>query len=270
MKIGINHWSFPPALPLRECFALARQVGCDSIELNLAAEGELSLNSTEAEAKALAQAAFEAGLGMSSLSTGLYWQFPATSNDPDVRARSVEIMKQQIRVAGWLGADTALLVPGVVTADVSYDVTYDRAREAIMAALPVARERGVGIGVENVWNKFLLSPLEMRDFIDSFGDPLVGAYFDAGNVLAFGYPQHWVRILGHRIRKVHVKDYDQDVPGMGGFRNLLGGTLPWTEVRAALEEIGYDGPVTAEVSTYKTHPELGLRHVADCLRAVFG
>lgn len=270
MKIGINHWTFPTDLTLRQSFALARRVGCDTIEVNLAQDGELSLSTSEADVRAIARAATEEGVEISSLSTGLYWDTSPSSNDPAVRARSGEILERQLRVAGWLRVDTALVVPGAVSAEVSYDAAYDRARELVARAIPVARETGVGIGIENVWNKFLLSPLEMRDFVDSFGDPLVGVYFDAGNILAYGYPQHWIRILGHRIRKVHVKDYDDQYPGMGGFRNLLQGSVPWTEVRAALREIGYDGPITAEVSGYPAFPELGLRHIAECLRAVFG
>jgi len=268
MKIGINHWTFPMDMTLRESFALARRVGCDTMEVNLAETGELSLETSEAEARAIANAAAEEGIELSSLSTSLYWKTSPSSNDPAVRVRSGDILERQLRVARWLGVDTVLVVPGAVTADVSYDVAYDRAHALATRALPIARETGVGIGIENVWNKFLLSPLEMRDFVDLFADPLVGVYFDAGNILASGYPQHWIRILGHRIRKVHVKDYDDDVPGMGGFRNLLQGSVPWAEVRTALREIGYDGPVTAEVTGYPAFPELGLRHIAECLRAI--
>ena len=168
--------------------------------------------------------------------------------------------------------DTVLVVPGGVTPDVRYDVAYDRAGQFVADGLATARETGVAMGIENVWNKFLLSPLEMRAFVDQFNDPAhVGVYFDAGNILAYGYPQHWIRILGReRIKKVHVKDFDTNVGGYAGFRNLLQGNVPWAEVRAALEEIGYDDYVTAEVSGYNVHPELGLKHIADCLRAVFG
>ncbi len=270
MKIGINHWTFPSHLSLRDSFALARASGCDHIEVNLADEGELSLTTGEADVRALARAAKDAGIEISSLSTGLYWKSPATSNDPALRARSLEIAQQQLRVANWLGVDTVLVVPGAVTPEVSYDVAYDRAKEFVAQALPTARETGVAIGIENVWNRFLLSPLEMRDFVDSFNDPLVGVYFDAGNILSYGYPQHWIRILAHRIKKVHVKDFDDKVGGYAGFRNLLQGNVPWTEVRRALQEIGYDSYVTAEVSGYNVHPELGLKHIAEAMRAALG
>jgi hexulose-6-phosphate isomerase len=123
--------------------------------------------------------------------------------------------------------------------------------------------------VENVWNKFLLSPLEMARFLDEIGSPFVGAYFDAGNVLVHGYPQHWIRILGARIRKVHVKDFRTSIGSIAGFCNPLQGDVPWNEVRIALDEIGYGGPVTAEVEGYRVRQELGLRHIAESLRAVF-
>ncbi len=273
MKIGINHWTFPKGPSLAECFAMAKRAGCDHIEVNLAdeGEGELSLASSEADVRALAQSARAAGIEISSLSTGLYWKYPATSNDAGLRARSLEVLKQQLRAARWLGVDTILVVPGAVTPEVSYDVAYERAGAFVADGLATARETGVAMGIENVWNKFLLSPLEMRAFVDQFKDAQhVGVYFDAGNILAYGFPQHWIRILGkERIKKVHVKDFDDKAGGYAGFRNLLQGSVPWAEVRAALAEIGYDDYVTAEVSGYNVHPELGLKHIADCLRAVF-
>ena len=269
MKIGINHWTFPTHHSLRECFAISARCGCDHIELNLAETGELSLESSEAEVRALAAAAKDAGIEISSLSSGLAWKFSPTSNDAAVRAQAVETVARQLETAAWLGVDTILVVPGAVTAEVSYDVAFDRAREFVAQVLPHARAHGVALGIENVWNKFLLSPLEMRDFVDGFADPLVSVYFDAGNILTYGFPQHWIRILGPRIKKVHVKDFDDKVGGWNGFRNLLQGNVPWPEVRAALDEIGYDGHVTAEVSGYNLHHELGLKHIAESLRAVF-
>jgi hexulose-6-phosphate isomerase len=271
MKIGINHWTFPSGPSLRECFVMAGNAGCDSIEVNLAAagEGELSLETKEAEVRALQRAARDAGIEISSLSSGLYWKHSATDNSPEVRASARRVLEKQLQVANWLETDTVLVVPGAVTAEVSYDVALERAREFLAAGLPAAREMGVNIGIENVWNKFLLSPLEMRDFVDSFGDPHIGVYFDAGNILAIGFPQQWIRILGHRIKRVHVKDFNEQPGGWLGFANPLQGNLPWGEVNAALREINYDGYITAEVAGYKTHPELGLKHIAEALRTVF-
>lgn len=270
MKFGINHWTFPKGLSLRESFVLAKRAGCDSIEVNLAEEGELSLQSNEADVKALARAARDEGIEISSLSSGLYWSYPASSSDSAMRQKSLEVLQFQLRAASWLGVDTALVVPGRVTPEDSYDDVYDRARSFVEKGLPTAQETGVGIGLENVWNRFLLSPLETRDFVDGFKDPLVGVYFDAGNILAYGYPQHWIRILGHRIRRVHVKDFDDGLGGWTAFRNLLSGKVPWTEVRDALREVGYDGYITAEVEGYPAYPELGMRHIVECMREMLG
>lgn len=270
MKIGINHWTFPTDRSLTEAFALAKAAGCDHIEINLAQSGELSLNSTESEVKQLVSAARSTGIEISSLSTGLYWDYSPTANDPGLRKQAGEVLQQQLRTAAWLGVDTILVVPGAVTPEVRYEIAYERASEFIAGAVPTALEMGVTIGVENVWNRFLLSPLEMRTFLDSFAAPeQVGAYFDAGNILSYGYPQDWILTLGSRIKRVHVKDFDDNVGGWNGFRNMLQGAVPWNDVRAALDTIGYDGYVTAEVSGYPKYPELGLKHIADTLKAVF-
>lgn len=269
MKIGINHWTFPNQHDLCESFAQARRAGCDHIEVNLAEQGELSLESDEAQVRALANAAAEQGVEISSLSTGLYGKFSPTDNDAKVRESAIPFAEQQLRVARWLGVDTVLVVPGRVTAEVSYDVAFERAKEFVRAVLPAARREGVTLAIENVWNKFLLSPLEMRDFVDGFDDQYVGVYFDVGNILAYGFPQHWIRILGPRIKKIHVKDFDDKIGGFSGFRNLLEGNVPWAEVRTALGGIGYDGHITAEVAGYRVHPELGLKHIAEAMRVVF-
>jgi len=162
-----------------------------------------------------------------------------------------------------------LCVPGTVSADVRYDVAYERAQAALRELAPEAEALGVFIGVENVWNKFLLSPLEMAHFVDEIDSAYVGVYFDAGNVLAYGYPQHWIEILGPRIKKVHVKDFQIAVGNLQGFANPLQGDVPWAAVRTALDGIGYSGFVTAEVSGYPAAPTLGLRHIAEALRQFF-
>ncbi|GAG27908.1 unnamed protein product, partial [marine sediment metagenome] len=132
-----------------------------------------------------------------------------------------------------------------------YDVCYERATEAVKQILPAAEEAGVVIGIENVWNKFLLSPLEMRDFIDNFGSKMVVAYFDVGNILLTGYPDQWIRILGERIKRVHVKDFKTSVGTVEGFVDLLEGDVDFEAVKQALGEIGYDGYVTAELLPFE-------------------
>jgi len=270
MKIGINRWTLPPEWSLAECFEAARQAGFDSIEVNIAEDGELTLTSTEAEVRRIADSAREAGITLSSLSNGLGWKYPLTSNDPNVRRQGVEVLRAALTAAGWLGVDAILCVPGLVVADVRYDVAYERALAALKELAPEAETHGVFIGVENVWNKFLLSPLEMARFVDEIGSPWVGVYFDVGNILSYGYPQHWIEILGPRIKRVHVKDFKTEIGSIQGFANPLQGDVPWAAVRGALNGIGYHGYVTAEVGGYPAAPDLGLRHIAESLRQFFG
>jgi hexulose-6-phosphate isomerase len=130
---------------------------------------------------------------------------------------------------------------------ISYDVCFERAREAVKQILPTAEKLGVFLAIENVWNKFLLSPLEMRDFIDSFKSKNVGSYFDVGNVLLTGYPEQWIKILGKRIKRVHIKDFKKTFGTAEGFVDLLEGDVNFESIKKELAAINYDGFVTAEM-----------------------
>jgi hexulose-6-phosphate isomerase len=268
-KIGINRWTMPGGWDIKTCLRVAKESGFDSIEFNMDFEGALSPATSDADAQAIRREADAVGVELSSLSTGVYWQKPFTHPDPKVREESLELCRQQLRLAQAMGVDAILVVPGVVTPDTPYDLAYERALSALQQLAPEAERRKVAIAIENVWNRFLLSPLEMRQLVDSIGSAYVGVYFDAGNILAYGYPQHWISILGGRIKRVHVKDFRGDIGNIQGFANPLQGDVPWLAVRAALEAIGYTGYITAEVGGYRVFPELGLRHIADALRAVF-
>lgn len=271
MKIGINRWTMPADWSLEQCFEAAAEAGFDGIELNLAEEGAITPESTEEQIHSdVVRPAQRNNIALTSLSTGLGWKYPITSNDEQIRRKGISVLSAALRIARWMGVDAILCVPGVVTSEVSYDTAYERALAALKELAPLAEEQRVAIGVENVWNKFLLSPLEMARFIDEVGSPWVGAYFDAGNVLVYGFPQHWIRVLGPRIKRVHVKDFRTNIGNITGFCNPLQGDLPWQEVRAALDAAGYDGFVTAEVDGYRVEPRLGLKHIAEALRAVFG
>lgn len=269
MKIGVNRWTFPNDWSLERCFEVAHQTGFASIEINLAETGYLTPESTSQEVQAIVDLAQQHQLELSSLSSGLGWQYPITSNDPGVREKGKQNLLRQLEIAQWLGVDTILLVPGIVNADIGYQEAYERAQELIISVAPEAEARKVAIGVENVWNKFLLSPLEFARFLDEINSPYVGAYFDVGNVLVYGYPDQWIRILGNRIKKIHVKDFKPSIGNITGFCNPLQGGVPWAKVREALEEIGYDSYITAEVDGYPPNPVLGLKHIAESLRSVF-
>ncbi len=161
-----------------------------------------------------------------------------------------------IDAAKILHTDAILVVPGVVNERVSYSKAYKRSQDALKALAKKAEESKVYIGIENVWSKFLLSPLEMRKFIDEIGSPYVRFYFDVGNVLAFSYPEHWIEVLGDYIVRVHIKDFDTSIGNIRGFKNLFEGDVNWPAVIGALRKANYEGYLTAELSPYRTHPEM--------------
>jgi L-ribulose-5-phosphate 3-epimerase len=262
MKISASYWMFEggleATLPVADALAQAQQLGFDAIELCVASTGVLTHEATRAECAEIVAQANALGLEIASLASGESWGCSPTDDDPAVRGKIVEFTRQSLQVAQWLGTDAYLFVPGAVdvffleqSPVVPYDVCYERAKAAIGQILPTAERLGVTLGIENVWNKFLLSPLELRDFIDSFGSDAVGSYFDAGNVLLTGYPEQWVRILGRRIVRVHVKDFKKSVGTAAGFVDMLEGDVDFDALKRALAEVGYDGYVTAEMLPYQ-------------------
>lgn len=262
MKKGINIWSFPVA-SIKDNLSLAKKAGFEGVELALNGTGELSMTSTEKEIKEIKNIADDLGLSLYSLSCGLCWDYRLSDDDPIVRKKAKDMIKKQLDTAKLLGADTALVIPGVVNVEfsfpekkVAYDVVYDRALEGLNELKSHAEALKVNIGLENVWNKFLLSPMEMRDFIDKIGSDYVGSYLDIGNTLYCSYPEDWVRILGKRIKKIHFKDYRVQAGGLHGFVDLLAGDVNYPEVVNALEEIGYDDWVSAEmIPNYKYYTD---------------
>ncbi len=262
MKKSISIWSFPSDMKIIDCMKIAKDAGFEGIELALNETGEMGLNSSEEEVLKYKNAASQIGIKISSLATGLYWSYPLTSNNKDTREKAKNIVKKQLNNAAILGVDTILVIPGAVGVDfipgfevVDYDIAYNRSLEEIKELAYYAESKKVSIGLENVWNKFLLSPLEMRDFIDKINSPFVGAYFDVGNVIYSGYPEHWIKILGNRIKKVHFKDYRRDVGNLFGFVDLLSGDVNYPAVVKELQNIGYDSFVTAEMTPYKYYKE---------------
>jgi hexulose-6-phosphate isomerase len=272
MKKSINVWAFPQNLSTKELFQLAKEAGLDGVEVIIGEKANppytLSLSISEEEAKEFRKEAEKAGIMLGTTLPGFHWQVRLTSPDPAMREKSIELTKICLRINRWLGADVLLLVPGTVSPEEPYDVAIERAREGIKQLIDEAEKNKVYIGVENVWNKMFMSPLEMRDFIDSFQNEWVGAYFDVGNVLNFGFPEQWIRILGKRIKAVHVKDFRLSAGNIHGFVNLLEGDVNWPEVSKALKEINYQGFITAELPAYKFHPELLIFETAKALEAI--
>ena len=277
MKKSISQWAFPTNMNLKDCFESAKNAGFEGIEVALAEEGEIALTSTRNDAKKTIKEAHSIGIELSSLATGLLWNYSLTSDDPSESKKAKDIVRKMLEVASWLGVDTILLVPGAVDVFfrpdfpiVSYDKVYERSLAALRELAPTAEKYKVSVGVENVWNKFLLSPLEMKSFVDSVGSPHVGVYFDVGNVLLFGFPEQWIRILGKRIKRVHFKDFRRSVGTAEGFVNLLYGDVNWPEVMSALREVGYDSYVTAEVFPSKYHPESLIRETSASMNRILG
>ncbi len=277
MKKGISIWSF--AEPnLKKCFELAKDAGFEGVEVALDTEGEVSLKSTKEDIEKVKQYAKDAGIELYSVACGLYWQKNYTANSEEVRREAIEITKKQLEIASWLGCQSILVVPGSVGVDfepgseiVEYDVAYDRCLAALKELAPVAEKFKVELCIENVWNKFLLSPLEMRDLIDKVNSPYVCSYFDVGNVLYSGYPEHWIKILNKRIKKVHFKDYRRDVGTLSGFVDLLAGNVDYVAVKRALDDIGYDGWVTAEMlPPYALYPETILYNTSNSMDKILG
>ncbi len=261
MKKGINRWAFGKS-NVKESISKAKEIGFESIELDLEAEGEITLASQEKELSEIKRFAEDTGLEISSILAALLWKYPLTSEDKATAEKGKDVVKKAVEIASIFQADTVLVIPGVVgsvllapTDVYPYDKVYKKSQEALKELAHFAKGHQVYLGVENVWNKFLLSPTEMRNFIDEIDEEYVQGYFDVGNVLLYGYPEHWIRVLGKRIKRVHLKDFRTAVGTLDGFVNLLEGDVNWPEVMAAFKDIGYDGYLTAEYFPYKFHPE---------------
>jgi len=262
MKISASYWMFEGGLeakkPIAEAMQEAKELGFEAIELAVASKGVLTEKTTQAQCEDIAATAQKIGIEISSVASGESWGCSPTANDAETRAKIIDFTRNALKITKWLGTNAYLFVPGAVDVFflpeaevIPYDVCYKRASDAIKQLLPTAEETGVAICIENVWNKFLLSPLEMRDFIDSLKSEMVGAYFDVGNVLLTGYPDQWIRILGERIKRVHVKDFKCSVGTAEGFVDLLEGDVDFETVKKALADIGYDSYVTAELLPFE-------------------
>ncbi len=208
------------------------------------------------------------GLAIPSVCGRDHWGKPLSHPDPKVRAEGLEALNQTLRDAKRYGASSVLLVPAVVNKEVAYDDAYARSQAEIRKAIPLAEELGVKIAIENVWNQFLLSPLEAARYVDEFNSPAVGWHFDAGNILNYGWPEQWIRILGPRILKLHIKEFSRkkrDSEGLWkGFDvKLMEGDVNWSEVMKAVHDVSYSGWAITEQGGGDS-PE-GLKDLADRL-----
>lgn len=266
---GICWAIFPEGTPLAEVFRQSRNAGFEAIEIRLHTEGEVTLRSTAEDIRRVRAAADAYRLQIASLWALTPSSPSLASPDPAVRAAALARVEKGIELAPALGCDALLTVPGVLgrgaAFEVNSEVAWQRATEAFRAVLPLAGKAKVMLTPENVWSKFLVSPLEMKRFVDQFRSPWVKVHFDTGNVMQFGFPQDWIQVLGPRIRRVHLKDYKLASGGsQGRFVPLLDGDVQWREVMADLVKTGYRGFVCAEVGPNPQDPQ----HLLKVSRAV--
>jgi L-ribulose-5-phosphate 3-epimerase len=231
----------PKELSILDRFKLAREVGFEATEVHTVTDPK--------QAEEMRAASDATGLKVHSVMNEAHWEFPLSSADPEVVRKSVAGMETSLRNAALFKAGTVLLVPAVVDAKTSYADAWKRSQQVIRERiLPLAAELKVIVAVEEVWNKFLLSPLEFARYVDEFESPWVKAYFDVGNVVFYGFPQDWIRTLGQRIVRLHLKDFKlQRDAGRFTWNNIGEGDIDWVEVRKALAEIGYDNYMTTEI-----------------------
>jgi L-ribulose-5-phosphate 3-epimerase len=266
---SISHWSVPPGSDVEQAMNAAKEAGFEAIELAVDETGELSLDTTADELARIKDLAASVGLQLPTVATGLGWQYPVIGPDPATCAKGREVVLKCLDVAQALGAAVVLCVPGSVTDDYAYDTAVEELVSAFKELGPEAEARGVVIGIENVWNKFMLSPVEFASLIDEIGHPYVQAYFDVGNVVLTGFPDQWIRILGERIRAVHFKDFKASIGTIQGFIDLLEGDVPWDRVMKALSDVGYDGAVTAEMMPpYQHFPQRLLEATSRSMDAI--
>ena len=260
MKKGICIGSVPGG-STAERFKLAKEAGFDGVEI-----GTLTDDTDRHQTREIAT---QHQLEVFSVMNSKHWACPLSDADATVRAESRDGMLDSMATATAVGADAVLLVPAVVNEATDYEVAYERSQAEIRKLIPAAAERGLTIAIENVWNKFLLSPIEFSRYLDEFETEIVTAYFDVGNIVLYGYPQHWIRSLGSRISKVHVKGFNANDRQ---FTYLIEDcTIDWNAVMTALEDIGYDDYMTAELPVDTDDPEGRVHSIsADMDRIIAG
>jgi L-ribulose-5-phosphate 3-epimerase len=238
IKKAVQIYMLPKNLSYLDRFKMAKDVGFEAIE------GQTVTDQKEAEE--IKKAADDAKIRIHSVMNMAHWANPLSSPDPAVVQKSLDGMKTSLHNAKLWGADSVLLVPAVVNPDVTYKEAWVRSQKQIRTLIPLAEQLKIVIGIEEVWNKFLLSPLEMATYVDEFKSPWIKQYFDVGNVVLYGYPQDWIHVQAKRICKVHLKDFKRHDDGYK-WVNLGEGDIDWAAVRKAFADIGYTGYATTEL-----------------------
>ncbi len=266
---------FLPEVSLTEQLAALAEAGFDGVELNLESEYGLGLPLGAPTAASVLAACRGHSLDIASVYTRDQWRVPITSDNPTDRERAYAGLVHLVEAAARLECDAALIIPGIVDTQViapqnrqivAYTDAYERAQDALGRLLPQAERLGVNLCLENTGSKFLLSPLEFRDFIDGFGSRRVRMYLDIANTLNYGFPEHWIPVLGERIARLHVKDARPSLFPINAVVNIFEGEVNWPLVTRQLAELGYDGWLTAEVlPPWRYYPERFLRRLREDL-----
>jgi hexulose-6-phosphate isomerase len=256
---GISYLSFENGLSNNESIESAlsqtKDNGFDALELSVSNEGVINTNTSKAECETIRQKINESGVFVDSIATGMSWGVSPTSDDEVIRKNSINLHQNALKVASNLGCKVLLFVPGVVKSPISpeivrYDRALDRLREAINQILPIAEDLNVDLCMENVWNGFFYSPIELRDFVDSFDSDRLGVYLDIGNLIGYQqYPPHWIELLDYRIKRVQIKDFKENFDWTGSFSfcDIGAGDVPWKETIAALNSVQYQSTIIAEM-----------------------
>jgi L-ribulose-5-phosphate 3-epimerase len=253
---AINRWAFESGLGIEECFQMAKKHGFDGLELNLEEKGDFSLDTSRGELGRIKKIAERSSLKICSICSLLFWKYPITSGDAKVRDKGIEVVRKMIDAAAELGVKIILVVPGMVHADppldfgnppVKYIDAYQRALSITKELAAYAGSKSVIIGLENVYyNKFLITPMEYRRFLEEVGSPHVKLYLDVGNTMLCGFPEDWIEYLAEYICQFHVKDHDKNTNTLYGWRNIFQGHVRWDKVTAAIKAIGYQGFLVGE------------------------
>ena len=256
---GISYLSFENGLsnnePIESALSQTKMHGFDALELSVSSEGVISTNSSKAECEMIRKRIDDSGVFVDSIATGMSWGVSPTSDDESIRKKSISLHQDALKVASYLDCKALLFVPGVVKSPISpeivrYDRALDRLREAINQMLPIAEDLNVDLCMENVWNGFFYSPIELRDFVDSFDSDRLGVYLDIGNLIGYQqYPPHWVELLNSRIKRVQIKDFQENFDWTGSFSfcDIGAGDVPWKETIEALRTIEYKSTIIAEM-----------------------
>ena len=256
---GISYLSFENGLSNNESIESAlsqtKNNGFDALELSVSSEGVINTNTSKAECELIRKKIEDSGVFVDSIATGMSWGVSPTSNDKSIREKSISLHQDALKVANYLDCKALLFVPGVVKSPISPEIVrYDRAlarlREAINQMLPIAEDLKVDLCMENVWNGFFYSPIELRDFVDSFDSDRLGVYLDIGNLIGYQqHPPHWIELLNSRIKRVQIKDFQENFDWTGSFSfcDIGAGDVPWKETIAALEAIQYKSTIIAEM-----------------------